>query len=52
LVQREAVYKVAKAKNPARWSQDTCNWDWQAVVCLNPDKPDSISADNTADAVH
>jgi putative transposase len=36
LVQREAVYKAAKAKNPARWSQDTRNWDWRAVVCLNP----------------
>jgi len=27
LTQREAVYKAAKAKNPARWSQDTRNWD-------------------------
>ncbi len=52
LVQRDAVYKAAKAKNPARWSQDTRNWDWQAVVCLNPDKPNSIAADNSADTVH
>jgi len=52
LVQREAVYKAAKAKNPARWSQDTRNWDWQAVVCLNPDKPNDISADNSAKTVH
>lgn len=52
LVQREAVYKAAKAKNPARWSQDTRNWDWQAVVCLNPDKPNSISTGNSADTVH
>ncbi len=52
LVQREAVYKAAKAKNPARWTQDTRNWDWQAVVCLNPDKPNCIEADNSAKTVH
>ncbi|WP_292436278.1 IS3 family transposase [Methylobacter sp.] len=45
LIQREAVYKAAKTKNPTRWSQDTRNWDWQAVVCLNPDKPNGISTD-------
>jgi len=52
LVQREAVYKAAKAKNPARWSQDTRNWDWQAVVCLNPDKPNGISNGISNDTVH
>ncbi|MGR9015132.1 MAG: hypothetical protein ACU83U_15970 [Gammaproteobacteria bacterium] len=48
----EAVYKATKAKNPARCSQDTRNWDWQAVVCLPPDKPNCMSADNLTHTVH
>lgn len=39
LSRREAVYQAAKAKNPERWSQNTRNWEWQAEVYLNPDKP-------------
>ena len=31
LIKRQAVYNAAKAKNPARWSQDTRNWEWQLV---------------------
>ena len=38
LQQRQTTYAAARAKNPARWSQNTRNWEWQSVVYLNSDK--------------
>jgi putative transposase len=39
LEQRHALYMVAKAKNPARWSRSTRNWELEKIVYLNPGKP-------------
>lgn len=52
LEQRQAVYEAAKAKNPERWSRNTRNWDWQAEVCLNPDKPNDNEVNQTSTTVH
>ncbi|MBU2570198.1 MAG: IS3 family transposase, partial [Gammaproteobacteria bacterium] len=52
LKQRQAVYEAAKAKKPERWSRDTRNWDWQAEVCLNPDKSIDNAVKNTDISVH
>ena len=52
LKQRQAVYEAAKAKKPARWSCNTRNWDWQAEVCLNPDKPNDKAVKKTDTTVH
>lgn len=52
LDQRKATYQAAKIANPARWSKDIRNWDWQAEVYLNPDKPNTTLAKNTANTVH
>jgi transposase InsO family protein len=38
LAARKAVYEAAKARNPARWSGPTRNWDPVAEVWLNPPK--------------
>ena len=38
LKKRAAVYEAAKAKNPARWSGPTRNWEPVSVVYLNPEK--------------
>ncbi len=32
------VYTQAKAKNPERWSSDTCDWNPVLSVTLNPEK--------------
>ena len=40
LAKRKAVYEAAKARQPARWSGATGNWDKVKVVYLNPDKPE------------
>jgi len=40
LAKRKAVYEAAKARQPARWSGATRNWDKVKVVYLNPDKPE------------
>lgn len=39
LARRQAVYEAARTKNPARWTNNTRNWEWQSEVFLNPDKP-------------
>ena len=52
LKQRQAVYESAKAKKPERWSRNTRNWDWQAEVCLNPDKPNDNEVNQTSTTVH
>ena len=41
LAQRKAVYEVARARHPERWSGATRNWGKPEVVYLNPDKPKS-----------
>jgi transposase InsO family protein len=38
LARRKAVYAVAKARHPERWSGETRNWNPVHVVYLNPDK--------------
>ena len=36
LLKRDAVYKAAKEKTPARWSGETRNWEYIQSVSLNP----------------
>ncbi len=36
--QRDKVYKVAREKNPHRWSKTTRNWTIEDEVWLNPEK--------------
>jgi len=38
LKQREAVYEMARQRNPERWSGNTRNWDPVTEVWLNPPK--------------
>jgi putative transposase len=52
LSQRKATYQAAKMANPARWSKDIRNWEWQAEVYLNPDKPNTTLSKNTTNCVH
>jgi putative transposase len=40
LVKRRAVYELAKAQNPTRWTRKTRNWDLADAVYLNPEKTD------------
>lgn len=46
LKKRHALYEAAKAKNPARWSGATRNWEAEKVVYLNPGKPLKIEEGN------
>ena len=39
LEQRHALYEVAKAQHPERWSGSTRNWEAEEIVYLNPGKP-------------
>lgn len=39
LEQRHALYEVAKAKRPERWSGPSRNWEPEKIVYLNPGKP-------------
>jgi len=41
LKSRHKLYQQAKARNPARWSGSTRNWDRVEVVMLNPDRLDA-----------
>jgi transposase InsO family protein len=41
LAEREAVYRQARSRNPARWSRHTRNWSPIGAVALNPER-DSI----------
>lgn len=52
LKQRQAVYEAAKAKKPERWSRNIRNWNWQAEVCLNPDKPNNNGGKQSSSIVH
>jgi transposase InsO family protein len=38
LSQRNAVYEIARAKNPLRWKRSTRNWQRIDIVHLNPDQ--------------
>jgi len=38
LKQREAVYEMARQRNPGRWSGNTRNWNPVTEVWLNPPK--------------
>jgi len=40
LKDRDALYRQAKAANPARWSGNTRNWSRPKFMHLNPDKPE------------
>ena len=51
LKQRQVTYEAAKAKNPARWSKNTRNWEWPSVVYLNPDKPNDVVSKTTTDII-
>lgn len=52
LQQRQAAYTAARARNPARWRKNTRNWDWQAEVFLNPDKPTEKVTVSKSETVH
>jgi putative transposase len=45
LQKREAVYQLAKAKNPLRWSSTTRNWNRVKEVHLNPKKEVTTSTE-------
>lgn len=47
LAQRKAVYEVARAKNPERWSGSTRDWTPVSEVVLNPGSSTSIEARQT-----
>jgi putative transposase len=49
---RKATYRAAKEANPARWSKEIRNWEWQAEVFLNPDKPSTKPANCLSHSVH
>lgn len=38
LVQRDNVYKAARATHPGRWPRQTRNWQWRESVTLNPER--------------
>lgn len=44
LLKRNAVYQIAKEKNPVRWSGNTRNWDHIENVTLNPEKTEPKKA--------
>lgn len=52
LEQRKATYIAAQMANPARWSQETRNWEWIEEVYLNPDKPNTTQSNCTTERVH
>jgi putative transposase len=41
LDKRKAVYEMAKAQNPKRWSGNTRNWEPVGEVWLNPENPET-----------
>jgi len=43
LAARDAVYQIARAKNPLRWSGQTRNWTPVGAVTLNPEKDDVVA---------
>jgi putative transposase len=43
LLKREFVYKLAKEKNPHRWSGEVRNWEHVREVDLNPDRSEKES---------
>ena len=43
MTNREVVYEVARARNPARWSGATRNWRLPQKVWLNPEKEDAAT---------
>src|SRR5690554_2103215 len=45
LARRHALYQVARAQHPARWSGNTRNWQPIGSVWLNPEKEISIAHD-------
>ena len=45
LARRHALYQVARAQHPARWSGNTRNWQPIGSVWLNPEKEISITQD-------
>jgi putative transposase len=49
---RKATYSGAKEANPARWSKEIRNWEWQAEVFLNPDKPTTQQTNCTTNSIH
>jgi transposase InsO family protein len=45
LEHRHALYEAARARNPARWSGSTRNWEPEKIVYLNPGKPTKKEGD-------
>jgi putative transposase len=43
LAARDAVYRIARAKKPLRWSGQTRNWTPISAVTLNPEKDDVVA---------
>ncbi len=44
LAARHLLYQAARAKNPARWSQQTRNWSPIVAVTLNPERDGVVAA--------
>ncbi len=52
LSKRKTTYNAAKKANPARWSKEIRNWEWQAEVYLNPNKPSNTPSNCRTNSVH
>ena len=42
LAKRNEVYRLAKLRNPSRWSSETRDWSRPETVTLNPEKEDNV----------
>jgi transposase InsO family protein len=51
LVKRKAVYEMAQARHPKRWSRTTRNWQRIQIVHLNPDKAEVNHEPNPEDII-
>jgi transposase InsO family protein len=52
LMQRSAVYEIARRQNPLRWKGATRNWRRIDIVHLNPDQLDTQGEPQTENPMH
>jgi len=45
LANRKAIYQAARQRHPERWSGEIRNWEPVGGVWLNPDNPDTSTAE-------
>jgi putative transposase len=51
LAARHALYRAARARNPARWSGDTRNWSPIGPVTLNPERDSIVRMHSSAQEI-